>query len=603
MMGVYAIFENGEEYGKMGGNLKSSTAQSYYDTVKKLVDDFDSMYYDNLFSARFHKLVEEQVNGITPLEVTPDTAQIYVPFMRTNNTDRAETYNLVAIFPNGKAISSPIEWGKGDCTNVATCVALQAQGLKEGEKVELRLHSTRGIFSTNGVAIATNYVTCVAATNSMLLPSLDAARLAEASDAANASGAPWGRWTLLRGAAADALPGCVAADPKSFQLRVTGGVVWDCRVRALGDALDKADFAKWCEENRVACTVVDQRNPTNDASLFTHAKAENGERGTRFLSRNGLMEWDGVADAAERDARFPAGTAKKVELFRLGLAEEKETVFSMDVDENTSEESIAEGLKKCLSELKEESDARFAFESMTVTSADKTISVSLESDVPSPMGYSLVAEFPDGSTIPSQEIKWNGKSASVTVDIPILHEGEKIELALLNRYGSTADSASVLCVSPMESSVGFETNVVCAYIGNESRIVVDNTSAFASTNVSEEIAGEGFAYFDVSLKCITDYARSVTVKVTPQIPSDMKEYVHWVGTEPMRITFNEGGTKQSKRLFVGLASPGKFKPAKALRFRLKMEVDNDEDENSPIEGGIRELEIIYGKYPTTIVFR
>lgn len=96
-------------------------------------------------------------------------------------------------------------------------------------------------------------------------------------------------------------------DIKAFQLRVTGGLVWDAHVRALADTFDSAAFREWCRDNKVVCTVIDQRNAATGASLFTHDKAANGMRGTRFLSRNGLPEDKG---------RSPAGDTFKVELIR-----------------------------------------------------------------------------------------------------------------------------------------------------------------------------------------------------------------------------------------------------------------------------------------------
>lgn len=97
------------------------------------------------------------------------------------------------------------------------------------------------------------------------------------------------------------------ANVRAFQLRVTGGLVWSARIQALAEPFSKPAFTNWCDVNQVVCTVVDQRHPTNNASLFTHARADNGERGTSFLSRNGLPE---------SPDRSPAGTAFKVELIR-----------------------------------------------------------------------------------------------------------------------------------------------------------------------------------------------------------------------------------------------------------------------------------------------
>lgn len=97
------------------------------------------------------------------------------------------------------------------------------------------------------------------------------------------------------------------ANARAFQLRVTGGLVWCARIQELAEAFSKPAFKNWCAANQVVCTVVDQRHPASNASLFTHARAENGERGTSFLSRNGLPE---------SPDRSPVGTTFKVELIR-----------------------------------------------------------------------------------------------------------------------------------------------------------------------------------------------------------------------------------------------------------------------------------------------
>lgn len=125
-------------------------------------------------------------------------------------------------------------------------------------------------------------------------------------------------------------------DIRAFQLRVTGGVVWDERVCALANSFDKAEFKAWCEKNNVACTVVDQRNPTNDASLFTHAKAENGERGTRFLSRNGLSE-------TENGTRSAVGEEFKIELIRPQGTSDYESGVQKTEGKVVGEVSVTDG--------------------------------------------------------------------------------------------------------------------------------------------------------------------------------------------------------------------------------------------------------------------
>lgn len=120
-------------------------------------------------------------------------------------------------------------------------------------------------------------------------------------------------------------------DIKAFQLRVTGGLVWDAHVRALADTFDSAAFREWCRDNKVVCTVIDQRNAATGASLFTHDKAVNGMRGTRFLSRNGLSE-------KEYGARSSEGDTFKVELIRPdGTTEDGEKVYENGVQVTTNQ--------------------------------------------------------------------------------------------------------------------------------------------------------------------------------------------------------------------------------------------------------------------------
>ena len=120
-------------------------------------------------------------------------------------------------------------------------------------------------------------------------------------------------------------------DIKAFQLRVTGGLVWDARVRALADTFDSKEFKDWCAVSKVVCTVIDQRNAATGASLFTHVQATNGMRGTRFLSRNGLSE-------KENGARSSEGDTFKVELIRPdGTTEDGEKVYENGVQKATGQ--------------------------------------------------------------------------------------------------------------------------------------------------------------------------------------------------------------------------------------------------------------------------
>lgn len=202
---VYGRYENGDLYFGTIGSIPM-TPDTYGTAIAAQIKRFDNDYDNHLYKPPAANAAFTVEDG--QLEATPETEQVYVPFSRTNNVACAETNRLVATFPDKTVVTKDVPWAANSAdmeksTNVEVAVEMPVDVAKLKEWVEKKERIRLELLSTNGVSVATNFVTCVAATNALLLPSLDAAPLASASDAA------WGAWTLLEGAAAGRLPGAV----------------------------------------------------------------------------------------------------------------------------------------------------------------------------------------------------------------------------------------------------------------------------------------------------------------------------------------------------------------------------------------------------------
>ncbi|MBR4476715.1 MAG: hypothetical protein IKO87_04190, partial [Kiritimatiellae bacterium] len=113
------------------------------------------------------------------MEATVDTAQVYVPIIRTNGTDRAETEYLVTDYPDGTVKTNDLAWAVGGAY-IESLVNLAGRLSKVGDKVSLY------ILNTNKIAVATNSITCVAKpANAATYPS-----------GIGAGGLEWGEWTI-----------------------------------------------------------------------------------------------------------------------------------------------------------------------------------------------------------------------------------------------------------------------------------------------------------------------------------------------------------------------------------------------------------------------
>lgn len=200
---VYGVYENGDPYFGTIGSIPM-TPDTYGTAIAAQIKRFDNDYDKHLYkppAANAEFTVEDGW-----LEATPETKQVYVPFTRRNNVACAETNRLVATFPDKTVVTKDVPWAANSAdmeksTNVEVAVEMPVDVAKLKEWVEKKERIRLELLSTNGVSVATNFVTCVAATNSLLLPSLNTNCLESAEMN------PWGVWTLLEGQ----LPKAVAA--------------------------------------------------------------------------------------------------------------------------------------------------------------------------------------------------------------------------------------------------------------------------------------------------------------------------------------------------------------------------------------------------------
>lgn len=191
---VYGVYENGDPYFGTIGSIPM-TPDTYGTAIAAQIKRFDNDYDNHLYKPPAANAAFTVEDG--QLEAMPETEQVYVPFTRTNDLARVETNRLVATFPDNTAVTNDVAWG-ANARGAEVPVARPPAGWG-GMGARIRLE----LLSTNGVSVATNFITCVAATNALLLPSLDTDRLESTEHP------PWGVWTLLEGAATNRLPGSV----------------------------------------------------------------------------------------------------------------------------------------------------------------------------------------------------------------------------------------------------------------------------------------------------------------------------------------------------------------------------------------------------------
>ena len=89
------------------------------------------------------------------LKVAAETETIYVPFIRTNSLDKAETNWLEVIYPGGEISTNEFEWVQGgEYLDVKLELA--------GKLTNVNDKATLVLLNTNHLAVATNSITCVA---------------------------------------------------------------------------------------------------------------------------------------------------------------------------------------------------------------------------------------------------------------------------------------------------------------------------------------------------------------------------------------------------------------------------------------------------------
>lgn len=307
---AYGKFENGDVFFESGGALPA-TATAYASIIANLINKFDKQYDKHLYkppAANAEFTVEDGW-----LQVTPETERVYVPFTRTNDFARVETNRLVATFSDQSAVTNDIPWTLSSA-NMEVAVERPATGGGDvGARIRLEL------LSTNGVSVATNFITCVAATDSFLLPS-------------RATPDAPGVWTLLEGAATNQLPAAVATANGHFvtndtptsishEVQASFDVTNRLTVVTTNDlsAFPSFDAVAWTElTNLVArsSVYVDAGNTlcaTNGFSAWTNAVAKGGDTlrpQTRTVALNTVTITNFVAgeEALKPVETFPATT-------------------------------------------------------------------------------------------------------------------------------------------------------------------------------------------------------------------------------------------------------------------------------------------------------
>ncbi len=213
------------------------------------------------------------------LKVTAEKETVYVPFIRTNSLDKAETNWLEVKYPDGVIATNEFNWAKsGQSSEIA--IDLFGKLTNVNDKVTLVL------LNTNHLAVATNSITCVAQpANACAFPHLPGTIVTPG----------YGEWTT------DAA--LIKSAGEGFFLAVNGGVVWDAGLRAFNEAVfASADFEEWCASNKVSLVYLDKPELETGASLFSYNMASNGNSGASFMSLNGLSAKQGEEYAAQAEA-------------------------------------------------------------------------------------------------------------------------------------------------------------------------------------------------------------------------------------------------------------------------------------------------------------
>ena len=154
IMGLYGVCGDGTLFKKT-----STTSSDYITFGKWKVAQCDA----------FWKLAEQHPEvplkasadfavGTNVLQAVSDTKSVYVPFVRTNNLEAAESNWVVATYPDGGVATNDLQWAAND-TNLEVEIGMLTNGAPawiDGGKVMLEL------LNTNKISVATNWIHFVA---------------------------------------------------------------------------------------------------------------------------------------------------------------------------------------------------------------------------------------------------------------------------------------------------------------------------------------------------------------------------------------------------------------------------------------------------------
>jgi len=173
-MGLYGVFEDGTVMTKVTSLPTSLTL--FQSTVNGWKKEWENLYPQHLYtppraSAGFAAKDET-------MKVSASTEQVYVPFIRTNNTDAVEKNWLQVEYPDNTTTNIPFKW-ESNVTDGDVLVPVAGK-CDVGQSIQLVL------LNTNQVAVATNHIMCVATpANSATCPS-----------GIGAGDLGWGEWTI-----------------------------------------------------------------------------------------------------------------------------------------------------------------------------------------------------------------------------------------------------------------------------------------------------------------------------------------------------------------------------------------------------------------------
>ena len=148
----YGKCEDGFEY--VTSNAVSSVGQ-YKSKVNTYITAYNALAKVHVYTPPAASAGFAVKDG--ELKVVSSAEQVYVPFIRTNNLDVAETNWMVSEYPDGAVETNEFSWAANGELYKDVPLALGGRLTNVNDKVILAL------LNTNQVAVATNHIVCVAA--------------------------------------------------------------------------------------------------------------------------------------------------------------------------------------------------------------------------------------------------------------------------------------------------------------------------------------------------------------------------------------------------------------------------------------------------------